>query len=235
MLKIIHHMSGVSYQKSVMFHMLTLARSYHDSIERVCCTRWAMQVSEIIKLPNWITGVLREICIFELIKSTWHQGFNRYAWVVAYDLKDGNFSYHDPEWRRLGNVFSIAAKLILHHPEDSRFWIKSMPVLVEGCYHIMEKCVARDDHETDLGLGNKELKKSCYYAFVMVMEVARAKFSDEQASERRKLLERGLEARAKKRGTEVPGRGGEKRKNGGVDGDGDGGEGNGKKQKMSAA
>ncbi|KAF5688035.1 hypothetical protein FCIRC_2106 [Fusarium circinatum] len=177
MLKIINNMSGTSQKGKSIFHMVKVADTYHDAIERVSCTNWAMQLSKDIKLREWMTGVIREICIFELIKSTWHQEFNRYAWVVAHDLKGSDFKYHDPEWRQLGHVFSIVAKLVLHHPDDREFWIETV--------------------------------------------------DDEQVSERREMLQRGVEARAGDHKTVA--RRGEKRKAS------DGGEGGAKKQKASAA
>jgi hypothetical protein len=124
-LKITNHMASSDQQQSAMLHILKVANTYHDSIERVCCTNWAMQLSKDIKLSRWMTGVVREICIFEMIKSTWHQRFNRYAWVAAYDLKGHYFEYHDPEWCQLGNVFSTVAKLMLHHPRDKGLWVES--------------------------------------------------------------------------------------------------------------
>ncbi|KPA37360.1 hypothetical protein FLAG1_09825 [Fusarium langsethiae] len=36
----------------------------------------------LIMVPEWMTDQLREICIFELIKTSWNQPFDRYAWVV---------------------------------------------------------------------------------------------------------------------------------------------------------
>ncbi|KAM5517705.1 fungal specific transcription factor domain-containing protein [Fusarium oxysporum f. sp. phaseoli] len=182
MLKMINNMGSTNQKKQSIFHMLKVADTYHDVIERVCCTKWAMQLSKDIKLPEWMTGVVHEICIFELIKSTWHQQFNRYAWVVACDLKGHDFEYHDPECRQLGHVFSIVAKLMLHHPEDKEFWVESMPILMELCFHFKD---AFDKSDV---------------------------LDDEQASERREMLQRGLETRAKGHGTVA--QGGEKRKAG---------------------
>ncbi|KAK2699641.1 hypothetical protein QWA68_000701 [Fusarium oxysporum] len=188
MLKIINNMGSSNQKKQSIFHMLKVADTYHDVIER---------------LPEWMTGVVREICIFELIKSTWHQQFNRYAWVLACDLKGHDFEYHDPECRQLDHVFSIVAKLMLHHPEDKEFWVESMPILMELCFHFKDAFDKSDGLECRLML------------------------DDEQASERREMLQRGLETRAKGHGTVA--QGGEKRKAG------DDGEGGAKKQKTSTA
>ncbi|KAH7482710.1 hypothetical protein FOMA001_g7358 [Fusarium oxysporum f. sp. matthiolae] len=226
MLKMINNMGSTNQKKQSIFHMLKVADTYHDVIERVCCTKWAMQLSKDIKLPEWMTGVVREICIFELIKSTWHQQFNRYACVVACDLKGHDFEYHDPEWCQLGHVFSIAAKLMLHHPEDKDFWVESMPILMELCFHFKDAFDKSDGLECRLSLTPKEMRK-LFLPIFKGMKNVRAALDDEQASERREMLQRGLETRAKGHGTVA--QGGEKRKAG------DDGEGGAKKQKTSTA
>ncbi|KAH7207268.1 hypothetical protein DER44DRAFT_810851 [Fusarium oxysporum] len=139
MLKIINNMGSTNQKKQSIFHMLKVADTYHDVIERICCTKW--------------------ICIFELIKSTWHQQFNRYAWMVAYDLKGHDFEYHDPEWCQLGHVFSIVAKLMLHHPENKDFWVESMPIFMELCFHFKDAFDKSDGLECRLSLTPKEMRK----------------------------------------------------------------------------
>ncbi|TXC11655.1 hypothetical protein FocTR4_00007728 [Fusarium oxysporum f. sp. cubense] len=208
MLKFINNMGSTNQKKQSIFHMLKVADTYHDVIER---------------LLEWMTGVVREICIFELIKSTWHQQFNRYAWMAAYDLKGHDFEYHDPEWCQLGHVFSIVAKLMLHHPEDKDFWVESMPILMELCFHFKDAFDKSDGLECRLSLTPKEMRKSFLPVF-KGMKNAWAALDDEQASERREMLQRGLETRAKGHGTVA--QDGEKRKAG----DGEGGA---KKQKTS--
>ncbi|KAL7809838.1 hypothetical protein V8C44DRAFT_333584 [Trichoderma aethiopicum] len=34
-----------------------------------------------LRLPEWMSGTLREVVIFKLIRSYYHQSFNRYSWV----------------------------------------------------------------------------------------------------------------------------------------------------------
>ncbi|KAF5627416.1 hypothetical protein F52700_8341 [Fusarium sp. NRRL 52700] len=226
MLKIINNMSGTSQKGKPIFHKVKVVDTYHDVIERVCCTKWAMQLSKDIKLPEWMTGVIREICIFELIKSTWHQEFNRYAWVVAHDLKGLDFEYHDPKWRQLGHVFSIVAKLVLHHPGDKELWVESMPNLVELCFHFNDAFDVSDFLGHRLSLTLNEMRTSFLPIFKGIKS-ARAAVDDEEASERRERLQRGVEARA--RDDETVAHRGEKRKAG------DDGGGGAKKQKISAA
>ncbi|KAG8668351.1 hypothetical protein FPOAC1_007730 [Fusarium poae] len=55
---------------------------YHLGYSTVCWGHVAMD------------GQLREICIFELIKMSWHQPFNHYAWVVERDVQGNDMAYH---------------------------------------------------------------------------------------------------------------------------------------------
>ncbi|KAH7166712.1 hypothetical protein DER46DRAFT_573599 [Fusarium sp. MPI-SDFR-AT-0072] len=187
MLKIINNMGNTNQKKPSTFHMLKVAETYHDVIER---------------------------------------GFNRYAWVVAYDLKGHDFEYHDPEWRQFAHVFSIVAKLMLHHLEDKEFWIESMPILIELCFHFKDAFDKSDGLECRLNLTPKEIRRS-FLPIFKGMKNARVALDDEHVSEQRQMLQRGVEAREK--GHETGAQGGEKRKAG------DDGEGGAKKQKTSAA
>ncbi|WKT46852.1 hypothetical protein QSH57_011726 [Fusarium oxysporum f. sp. vasinfectum] len=196
MLKIINNMGSSNQKKQSIFHMLKVADTYHDVIERVCCTKWAMQLSKDIKLPEWMTGVVHDICIFELIKSTWHQQFNRYAWVVACDLKGHDFEYHDPECRQLGHVFSIVAKLMLHHPEDKEFWVESMPILMELCFHFKDAFDKSDGLECRLSLTPEQMRKS----FLPIFKGIKKRMGIAQGGEKRKAGDDG-EGGAKKQKT----------------------------------
>jgi hypothetical protein len=64
-------------------------------------------------LPGWMNDAIREICIFELTKTSWHQRFNRYAWAVERDVSGHDMEYHPNDMIGLGNVFSVVAKLLL--------------------------------------------------------------------------------------------------------------------------
>ncbi|KAF9784127.1 hypothetical protein IL306_008459 [Fusarium sp. DS 682] len=68
--------------------------SYHDNIERLAISKWAPQLSAEIGLPAWIQDELREIIVFEIIKTYLYQPFNRYSWVVLRDLFGHDFQYY---------------------------------------------------------------------------------------------------------------------------------------------
>jgi hypothetical protein len=122
----------------VTFHLLKTKNSYYDNIERICCKKWATQLSAEVALPDWITGVLREMCIFELIKTSWHQPFNRYAWVVEKEIQRRDMSYHSNDTVRLGHIFSLACKVILNIEATREFWEENSIFLVEACRNMLE-------------------------------------------------------------------------------------------------
>ncbi|KAL6912674.1 hypothetical protein FSST1_010434 [Fusarium sambucinum] len=137
MLQVIGRFSRIDQTKQVTFHLIKLKNSYYDNIERISCTDWAAQLSTEIELPDWMTDQLREICIFELIKTVLHQPFNRYAWVVNLDAQGIEMEYYSDDTIRLGHMFSVVAKLLLAE-EDPNFWVENADVLVEVCRCIMQ-------------------------------------------------------------------------------------------------
>lgn len=72
-----------------LIYLLKIKNTYHDQIERICLTKYSIQVSAEIDLPDWLVGVPREIVVWEAIKASWHTPFNRYAWVMPRYLKGG--------------------------------------------------------------------------------------------------------------------------------------------------
>ncbi|KAF5568332.1 hypothetical protein FPHYL_2870 [Fusarium phyllophilum] len=194
-------------------HILKLRWSHHDEVERICCTKWAMQLSKDINLPEWMTGAVREVCIFEMIKTAWHQGFNRYAWVVMHDMGgqdyDGSpISHHDGIAPRLGHVFSIAAKLMLNFPEDKKIWADSEDALVAGCHHFLRVIDADFEKGTDrleekLSYTPERLRDTCLLAFEHSMDFIYHQlehgygYGDDGYHERNEQLRLGVEARAR--------------------------------------
>ncbi|KAF4944516.1 hypothetical protein FGADI_12634 [Fusarium gaditjirri] len=215
LLRTINHMAKhrLGSKEEAMVHMLKLRWSHHDETERICCTKWAMQLSKDINLPDWMTGAVREVCIFEMIKTAWHQEFNRYAWVVMRDngrrdYNGASMTHHDGIAPRLGHVFSIAAKLILNFPEDKEFWFDSEEVLVAGCYRFLEVIDADFDKgaadrlKVKLSYSPERLRESCLLAFEHSMYFTYHQFKHEYVygddyHERNEQLRLGVEARAR--------------------------------------
>ncbi|KAF4439243.1 hypothetical protein FACUT_4320 [Fusarium acutatum] len=215
LLRTINHMvkNRLNSSEPATVHILKLCWSYHDEVERICCTKWAMQLSKDINLPEWMTGAVREVCIFEMIKTVWHQEFNRYAWVIMHDNRyfdDEGYvmSHHDGITDRLGHVFSIAAKLMLNFPKDKKFWADSEKVLVAGCYRFLKVIDASYESWTDrlevkLSYTPERLRESCLLAFEHAMNFIyhqrkhRYKYGDDSYHERNEQLRLGVEARAR--------------------------------------
>ncbi|KAF5597715.1 uncharacterized protein FSUBG_8365 [Fusarium subglutinans] len=215
LLRTINHMvkNRLNFREPAMVHILKLRCSHHDEIERICCTKWAIQLSKDINLHEWMTGAVREVCIFEMIKTAWHQGFNRYAWVVMHDMgrqdyDGGSMTHHDGIAPRLGHVFSIAAKLMLNFPKDKEFWADSEEVLVAGCFRFLrvidsdfEKGI--DRLEVQLSYTPERLRENCLLAFehsigFICHQLEHAYvYGDDSYHERNEQLRLGVEARAR--------------------------------------
>lgn len=177
LLRTTNHMvkNTLNGREPATIHMLKLSWSYQDEVERICCTKWAIQLSNDFNLSEWMTGAVREVCIFEMIKTAWHQEFNRYAWVIMHDnryLDDElyHMSHHDGITDRLGHVFSIAAKLKLNFPEDRKFWADNEEIFVAGCYHFL---MIDDRPEEKLSYMPDRLRENCLLAFKHAMDFIR--------------------------------------------------------------
>ncbi|KAJ4265989.1 hypothetical protein NW762_003962 [Fusarium torreyae] len=197
MLHVIGSLVRIGQQNPVMFHILKTKNTYYDNLERICCTKWAIQLSTEINLPEWMTGEVREICVFEWIKTSWHQSFNRYAWVVEHDVRGHDIEYHSSDMIRLGHVFSLAAKLIIGHPEDWEFWVDSMPVLVQACHRMMESFDTPGEIEGYLSRTPEELRDGFIGLFELAIGLADSDMKDEGIAERCKKIRGGVDARAK--------------------------------------
>ncbi|KAF5709512.1 hypothetical protein FMUND_10000 [Fusarium mundagurra] len=215
LLRTINHMfkNRLKRREPATVHVLKLRWSHHDEVERICCTKWAMQLSKDINLPEWMTGAVREVCIFEMIKTAWHQGFNRYAWVVMHDMGGQDYegrsmTHHDGIAPRLGHVFSIAAKLMLTFPEDKKFWAGSEDALVAGCHRFLRVIDADFEKGTDrleekLSYTPERLRDTCLLAFEHSVDFIYHQlehgygYGDDGYHERNEQLCLGVEARAR--------------------------------------
>ncbi|KAJ4307520.1 hypothetical protein N0V84_012674 [Fusarium piperis] len=141
-------LTRIGQKELVNWHMLKVADSYHDNMERLSVVKWGPQLSAEMRLPVWIEDELREIIIFETIKTYFRTEFNRYSWVVLRDLFGHDFDYHDQRARRLGHLFSIIAKIISHCTEDKDFWIQNTPFLLLACLRLVSGNQDLDDWHT---------------------------------------------------------------------------------------
>lgn len=112
--------------------MLKQANSYQDNVERLLVQK-SISFTFYYDLPHWMDCEILEITACEAMKSDWHQPFNRYAWVVEYELSKSEMSYHGDYMVMLGHVFSMYARLFLTARGKSKkdFYKTNADVLVE--------------------------------------------------------------------------------------------------------
>ncbi|CAF3600281.1 unnamed protein product [Fusarium graminearum] len=189
----------IGQKHQVTWTFLKIADSYHDNIERLAVSKWAPQLSAEIDLPDWISDELREILIYEVIKTYLAQPFNRYSWVVLRDIFGHEFSHHDKRATNLGHIFSIIAKIVLRNLElDQDFWCNNMAFLTLGCWHIVEESdidfsVKLLQHPDDL---DAEFTPLFIEAF---KHVEGAIDSDPETQKKHKKLRRMMQDRAKEK------------------------------------
>jgi hypothetical protein len=78
--KCIHRITST---RPVTWHYIKVKDTFNDSQERLACQKWVQQMSAECALDSWLPDETREICLFEAIRTKWHQKFNHYAWEVA--------------------------------------------------------------------------------------------------------------------------------------------------------
>ncbi|KLP19566.1 uncharacterized protein LW94_14915 [Fusarium fujikuroi] len=187
MLQIIGRLIRINQAKPVKFHLIKLKNSYYDNIERICVTKWANQLSAEVMLPGWMTDAMREICIFELIKTSWHQPFNRYAWVVERDVSGHDMEYHSNDMIGLGHVFSVVAKLLLDNPktEIQDWWTENVEWIVDGCRELTSTFESPEEIEAHLSSSPEELSNHFFERLVAAVAEARDRGSKERGAENR--------------------------------------------------
>lgn len=75
--------------------------------------KWVKQLSAECNLPEWMTGALRELMLYELVRSYFNQPFNRYGWVILSERDGKQMDCYSEESIKLGYACSLVAKLIL--------------------------------------------------------------------------------------------------------------------------
>ncbi|QGI61236.1 hypothetical protein CEK27_005207 [Fusarium fujikuroi] len=198
MLQIIGRLIRINQAKPVKFHLIKLKNSYYDNIERICVTKWANQLSAEVMLPDWMTDAMREICIFELIKTSWHQPFNRYVWVVERDISGHDMEYHSNDMIGLGHVFSVVAKLLLDNPKTQiqDWWTENVEWIVDGCRELTSTFESPEKIEAHLSSSPEELSNHFFERLVAAVAEARDRGSKERGAENRhNQTRRGVEDR----------------------------------------
>ncbi|KAL7922224.1 hypothetical protein ACQKWADRAFT_82588 [Trichoderma austrokoningii] len=100
-------------RKKVVWHNIKVKNTFHDRQERSMLMKWAEQLSAEVDLPTGLTSSLREIVIFEMLKTMWGHPFNRYAWVHLFGVDGAAMDYYPPASIQLGHAISYVAKQTL--------------------------------------------------------------------------------------------------------------------------
>ncbi|KAF5009663.1 hypothetical protein FDECE_4132 [Fusarium decemcellulare] len=197
----------IGQKEAVRWHLLKVKNSYHDCIERLSLSKWASQLSAEIGLPDWMQGAIREVCVWETIKTFLHQEFNRYAWMIERDMGEEELVYHGELTIKLSHVFSIVAKLLIRsNSEDQEFWCQSREYLVAGLIHLAKETKPNEDWESCLDWTAEDLRDKFLgdikQAFSTVKE-AIEKESDERLAAMQSRLTRNAKDRDKPKSVEI--------------------------------
>lgn len=159
-----------------------------------------MQLSAEVDLPACLSGCLRDIVIFEMLKTYWGHSFNRYAWVILFDVDGAAMDYYAPDTIQLGHAISYVAKQTLfkiHLESNDRndmadlesdtvknitSTVKSLATSVEGWEALLEKV------ESDFMDGRNKKELSQYFTnqvkSASVVKESNELYHDETISER---------------------------------------------------
>lgn len=167
-------------REAVRIHLIKVKNSYHDNLERLLVRKWALQQSTKIRLPSWLKGALREVCVYEMIKTAWNQPFNRYVWVVLEDHRRSGIRHDSKRTENLAHVVSIAAKLLLRCGDsaEQEMWERFEYVLYLGCMQVLQeihKGHLGGDRKVDeyLAVDFNELHKEFFPGFEAASKFAR--------------------------------------------------------------
>ncbi|KAF3072859.1 hypothetical protein CFAM422_004886 [Trichoderma lentiforme] len=106
-------LNRLGQKEAVIWHNIKVKDSFHDHQERMLLMKWVKQLSAECSLPEWMTGALRELMLYELVRSYFNQPFNRYGWVILAERDGKQMDYYSEESIKLGYACSLVAKLIL--------------------------------------------------------------------------------------------------------------------------
>ncbi|KAM6484740.1 hypothetical protein HDV62DRAFT_379126 [Trichoderma sp. SZMC 28011] len=120
-LQIYGRLNRLGQKNAVKWHNLKIKNSFHDHQERVLLTEWSQQLSAETSLPDWISGALREVALFELMKAYMNHPFNRYAWLVFHDRDGPKMEYYTQEVVKLGHACSALARLVMK-TNRAQYW-----------------------------------------------------------------------------------------------------------------
>ncbi|KAF3073074.1 hypothetical protein CFAM422_004965 [Trichoderma lentiforme] len=189
-LQIYGQLNRLGQKNTVKWHNLKIKNSFHDHQERVLLTEWSRQLSAETSLPDWISGALREIVLFELMKAHMNHPFNRYAWLVFYDRDGPKMEYYTQEVVKLGHACSALARLVMK-TDRAQYWRENDEFLVVAMLE-MTQDMSLEELETWLICEEQVLPRNMeakLQRFIMIVKW------DEVKRQKTKVLKDQVEAR----------------------------------------
>ncbi|KAL7906500.1 P-loop containing nucleoside triphosphate hydrolase protein [Trichoderma velutinum] len=155
-LQIHGRLNRLGQKNAVKWHNLKVKNSFHDHQERILLTKWSRQLSAETSLPKWISGALREVVLFELMKAYMNHPFNRYAWLVFYDCDGPKMEYYTQKVVKLGHACSALARLVMTTDRE-QYWTENDEVLMVAMLE-MTQDISLKELETWLTCGEQVLR-----------------------------------------------------------------------------
>lgn len=132
-------LSRIGQTHAVTWHLLKCKDTFNDYQERIDCAKSAKLIKAECGLPRWLPMIIREMSIYEGIKSRVHQPFNRHAWVILREL-GVDLDLHDTKTRALGHLVSAMVRLSIEVSTESvqGVWCHKAKFLTEALYHLVK-------------------------------------------------------------------------------------------------
>ncbi|KAL7798783.1 hypothetical protein V8C43DRAFT_313696 [Trichoderma afarasin] len=90
-------LNRLGQKQAVIWHNVKVKDSFHDHQEHALLMKWVKQLSAECNLPEWMTGALRELMLYELVRSYFNQPFNRYGWVILSERDGKQMDYYSED------------------------------------------------------------------------------------------------------------------------------------------
>ncbi|KAJ4858162.1 hypothetical protein T069G_06429 [Trichoderma breve] len=156
-LQIHGRLNRLGQKNAVKWHNLKVKNYFHDHEERVLLTKWSRQSSAEASFPYWISGALREVVHFELMKAYMNHPFNRYAYVVIYDRDAPKMEYYTQKVVKLGHACSALVKLMTE-TDRGQSWTENDEYLMVAMLEMSQE-ISVGEFETRLTCGEQLLRQ----------------------------------------------------------------------------
>ncbi|OPB41294.1 hypothetical protein A0O28_0080120 [Trichoderma guizhouense] len=156
-LQIHGRLNRLGQKNTVKWHNLKIKNSFHGHEEIVLLTNWPRELSTEACLPYWITGALREVVLFELMKAYMNHPFNRYAWIVTYDRDGPKMECYTQTLVKMGHAYSALAKLVMKTDRE-QFWTENDEYLMVSMFEMSQE-ISVEEFKTWFTCGEQLLRQ----------------------------------------------------------------------------